>query len=148
MGPRRGPMYDNIAARARASNLELKWQDKLPNSRLALAAAEWVRRERPEKADDVREKLFEAHFAGGKDIGDPEVLVDIFGECGVEREAVRTALVDMSALRFVDETEKLGKELGVSGTPCWESRGRIGSGLGEEEVWRLAETEKGERRPQ
>lgn len=142
IGPRRSPMYDNIASRARTLKLPLKWRDVLPNSSLALAAAEWTRIQRPEKADEVQEKLFHAHFAGERDIGDSKVVVDVLGQCGVDMTAVERALNDGSALRLVDEAERIGRELGVMSTPTWESDGHVVSGLQEGEVRRLLELEQ------
>ena len=141
MGPRRGPMYDNIAARAKAANLPLKMRAMLPNSRLANAAAEWTRRNHPDVADQVREKLFHAHFAGERDIGDLSVLVDVAQECGMDKGAIETALRDGSALKLVGETEREGVEVGVTGTPAWESNGHAVSGLQEALVWQMASKE-------
>ena len=50
MGPRDGPMYDHIALEAKAAGLPLKWRDRLPNSRMALAAVEWTRVHAPSMA--------------------------------------------------------------------------------------------------
>lgn len=141
MGPRRGPMYDNIAARAKVANLPLKMRDVLPNSRLANAVAEWARRNRPDVADQIREKLFHAHFAGDQDIGDLAVLVEVAKECGVDGTALEAALEDGSAVKFVDEAGRAAVEFGVSGTPAWESGGHAISGLQETLVWKMAEKE-------
>lgn len=134
-------MYDNIVARAKAAKLPLKMRDMLPNSRLANATAEWTRRNRPDVADQVRERLFYAHFAGDRDVGDVVVLVHVAQECGVDKRAIEDALQDGSALRLVDETERMGRELWVSGTPAWESEGHVVSGLRESEVLKMAEEE-------
>lgn len=142
IGPRHGPMYDNIAVRAKASNLPLKWRDRLPNSRLALAAAEWTRLQQPEKADEVRERLFHAHFAGDRDIGNKAVILDILSECGIAKDEVEIALKDGSAMKMVDDSEKIGRGLRVTSTPSWESGGKVVSGLQEDDVARLAEMEK------
>src|SRR3977135_337784 len=44
MGPRRGPMYEELERQAKSAGLALKWPACLPNSRTALAASAWVRR--------------------------------------------------------------------------------------------------------
>lgn len=144
IGPRRGSMYEGIAARARASNLPLKWRDRLPNSRLALAAAEWTRQKRPEVADQVREQLFHAHFAGDRDIGDIKVVVDVLGQCGIEKSVVEAALRDGSAMKMVDASERIGRRTGVSSTPSWESNGNVVGGLQEVELRWLADRENKE----
>src|SRR6516225_853607 len=43
-GPRNGPMYAMLEREAREAGLPLHWPRHLPNTRQALAAAEWVRR--------------------------------------------------------------------------------------------------------
>lgn len=139
MGPRRGLMYDDIAARAKTENLPLKWGDSLPNSRLALAAAEWVRQSKPEAADEVREGLFRAHFAEDKDIGNLEVVLSVLEQCGVDRKAAEAGLADGTAMSWVDDAEQLGRNKGVRSTPTWESNGQLVAGLRELEVKRLSQ---------
>lgn len=130
MGPRHGPMYDSIAAQAKASNLPLHWRDRLPNSRTALAAVEWVRQEKSsELADKFRKDLFHAHFAGDKDIGDRKVILDLAKADQIDVAEIETAWNDGSAFKMVDESQKEGMMVGVRGTPAWEAKGRIVSGL-------------------
>lgn len=142
MGPRTGPMYDSIAVTAKAAGLPLKWRGRLPNSRLALAAAEWTRRTKPEVADEVRERLFHAHFAGDQDIGDKEVVLDVLESCGLERSTAESSLRDGTAMRWVDDAERLGKSAGVRSTPSWESNGTVVSGLREAGVRELLHIEQ------
>ena len=134
-------MWESISARAKASGLTLKMRDVQPNSRLAIAAAEWTRRNYPDVADQVREKLFHSHFAAEKDIGDPGILVDVAEECGVDKVAIGSALSDGSAMKFVDEAEHTARDPGIGRTPAWESEGIVLSGLQEAEVWKMAQDE-------
>lgn len=130
MGPRKGPMYDNIAAQAKASGLPLHWRDRLPNSRTALAAAEWVRQNKPaETADKFRRDLFHAHFAGNKDIGDKKVILDLAKSDNIDSSEIEKAWNDGSAYKMVDESQRAGMQVGVRGTPAWEAKGRVVSGL-------------------
>jgi predicted DsbA family dithiol-disulfide isomerase len=46
-GPRTGPMYAMLEREAREAGLPLNWPPRLPNTRQALAAAEWTRRHQP-----------------------------------------------------------------------------------------------------
>jgi predicted DsbA family dithiol-disulfide isomerase len=43
--PRLGPMYAMLEREAKEAGLPLRWPRRIPNSRLALAAAEWARRQ-------------------------------------------------------------------------------------------------------
>lgn len=139
MGPRRGLMYDDIAVRAKAAGLPLKWRDTLPNSRLALSAAEWVRQSKPEAADEVREHLFRAHFAEDRDIGDRDVVLQVLEQCGVDRKMAEAGLGDGSAMTLLDDAERLGRSKGVRSTPSWENGGVVVSGLRETEIKKLSE---------
>src|SRR4051812_14470951 len=48
VGERSGAMYAHLEEEARAAGLPLVWPNRLPNTRMALAAAEWVRRHSPQ----------------------------------------------------------------------------------------------------
>lgn len=129
IGPRHGPMYESIAAHARAANLPLHWRDHLPNSKAALAAVEWTRRNKPELADKFRKDLFHAHFAGNKDIGDSKVILELAKAIGVDPADIEKAWTDGSAYELVDNAQQEGIKAGVRGTPAWEAKGRLVSGL-------------------
>ena len=69
--------------------------------------------------DAVVEKLFERYFMEGGDIGDPEVLLEIADEVGLDYDLVADLLSgekDIEAIQ--DENEKF-KEMGVTGIPCF-----------------------------
>ena len=61
-GVRTGPTYPMLEREARAARLPLNWPPRLPNSRTALAAAEWVRRHQPDAFPRFHRDLFAAHF--------------------------------------------------------------------------------------
>lgn len=50
VGPRNGPMYTMLEREAKAAGLPLRWPPRLPNTRMALAAAEWTRLHEPQRA--------------------------------------------------------------------------------------------------
>jgi predicted DsbA family dithiol-disulfide isomerase len=129
VGPRRGPMYPMLEQQAAAAGLELHWPARIPNSRKALAAAEWVRRNQPSAFAEVHHKLFEAHFALGEDIDNQAVIDQHATNAGVDLDALHIALADGSAYAEVDRAEKLGRHYGVDGTPAWLLGGRLIVGL-------------------
>lgn len=139
-GPRDGTMYTFLEREAKAAGLELRWPPRLPNSRRALAAAEWVRREQPKKFHKFQSALFAAHFVRGEDLGDTAVIHFHAIESGVDIQRLDAALADGRAYRFVDEAEALGRQHGVRGTPAWFIDQQLISGLLPlEEFERLAE---------
>src|SRR5262245_47465728 len=61
-GPRNGPMYAMLDREAKEAGLPLNWPPRLPNTRRALAAAEWARRHQPRAFPQFHKDLFDAHF--------------------------------------------------------------------------------------
>jgi predicted DsbA family dithiol-disulfide isomerase len=139
-GPRVGPMYASLEREAAQAGLPLNWPARLPNTRTALAAAEWVRLFRPEVSGDFNRRLFAAHFVLGEDLGDLAVIERHADEAGVDLDALRTALTTGTALASLAEVESMGARLGVQATPSWLIAGELISGLlPQSEFERLAE---------
>jgi predicted DsbA family dithiol-disulfide isomerase len=129
VGPRSGSMYETLELEAREAGLLLYWPRRLPNTRDALAAAEWVRRQQPNAFPQLQKALFNAHFVLGEDLGDAVVIDRHARASGVDLVALHAALADGRAVAGVDEADGVGRELGVRGTPSWLLRGELISGL-------------------
>jgi predicted DsbA family dithiol-disulfide isomerase len=143
VGPRTGPMYAMLEREAKEAGLQLKWPQHLPNSRRALAAAEWVRRHQPQLFQKLHKDLFNAHFVLGEDLGNPAVIDRYVSESGISLRALHAALTDGSAAEAVSEAEMLGRKYGVHGTPAWLLDRQLISGLRPAaEFERLAENSK------
>jgi predicted DsbA family dithiol-disulfide isomerase len=128
-GPRTGPMYAMLAREAADAGLPLTWPSRLPNTRLALTAAEWLRDGDQARFARLHERLFAAHFANGEDLGDPAVIDRHLRFVGADPLSFWTAVDDGSAQAAVDEAEALGRSLGVQGTPAWLVGQRLINGL-------------------
>jgi predicted DsbA family dithiol-disulfide isomerase len=61
--------------------------------------------------------LFRAFFEEGRDIGDVEVLLDVGGSVGLEREGLRLALNEGRYTEKVVSDERLAARLGVDSVP-------------------------------
>ena len=143
VGPRSGPMYEFLEREAAAEGLRLNWPSRLPNSRLALTAAEWVRRNQPDKFAALHESLFEAHFANREDIGDPEVVDQHLSALAIDPQPFWEAMEDGSAEQAIAEAETAGRAAGVSGTPAWLIGPQLIDGLRPiSEFRRLAEAQQ------
>lgn len=118
-GLRSGPMYATLERGAKEAGLQLSWPEHLPNTRRALAAAEWVRRHEPEAFPRLYKVLFEAHFVAGEDLGDAAVIDRHASDCGFDLAAWHAAFRDGSALEAVTDAETVGRNYGVQGTPAW-----------------------------
>jgi len=118
-GPRHGPMYAMLEREAKEAGLPLRWPVRLPNSRLALSAAEWTRRHQPTGFPQLHTELFAAHFALGENLEDPAAIDRHARASGIDLAAMRAALADGSATPAVTVAERIGRKHGVQGTPAW-----------------------------
>jgi predicted DsbA family dithiol-disulfide isomerase len=118
-GPRLGAMYTMIEHEAEDVGLPLRWPPRLPNTRLALSAAEWVRQNQPHAFPKLRGALFKAHFALGEDLENQVVIDREALAAGIDLAPLHTALADGTAGRLLTEAEDLGRRHGVQGTPAW-----------------------------
>jgi predicted DsbA family dithiol-disulfide isomerase len=118
-GPRNGPVYVMLEHEAWEAGLSLSWPPRLPDTRRALAAAEWVRSHQPQVFPQLHKDLFEAHFVLGEDLEDPDVIDWHASELGIDLAALHAALADGSAVAAVTRAEMIGRRYGVQGTPAW-----------------------------
>jgi predicted DsbA family dithiol-disulfide isomerase len=128
-GPRNGPMYRILEHEAKEVQLPLNWPKRLPNTRLALAAAEWTRQHHPYAFSKLHARLFAAHFVLAEDLEDRKVIDRHATEAGVALPALSTALADGTATRAVEAAELQGRNHGVRGTPAWFIAGTLITGL-------------------
>jgi 2-hydroxychromene-2-carboxylate isomerase len=122
-------MYANLEREAKEAGLALNWPLRLPDSRPALAAAEWVRQHQRDHFSQFHKDLFAAHFVLGEDLGSPEVIDRHATDLGIDIEALLVALADGRVMDAVKESEMLGRSHGVHGTPAWYLAQRLISGL-------------------
>jgi predicted DsbA family dithiol-disulfide isomerase len=99
---------------ARSLGMTLRQPPVHPRSRQALEAAEFARER--DRFDAMHDALFRAFFEEGRDIGDVEVLLDVGGSVGLEREGLRLALDGGRYTEKVVSDGRLATKLGVA--PC------------------------------
>ena len=130
VGPRSGPAYEHLTREAEAAGLPLRWTDRIPYARPALAAAEWIRENLPEEVGErFRAAVFSAYFRDGLDIESADLLVEVAGQAGADAEAVRGALRSVAAGEALARSEARARRLGVTGTPAWVAATGAVSGL-------------------
>lgn len=61
--------------------------------------------------------LFEAHFSGGRDVSDTDVLLDVVESVGMDRAAAATALESGAQVASVREKQQFWTSRGISGVP-------------------------------
>jgi predicted DsbA family dithiol-disulfide isomerase len=128
-GWRSGTMYTTLEREAEEVGLPLHWPTRLPNTRLALSAAEWTRRYQPMAFRKLHQALFRAHFALGEDLGDLEVIEQYAKAAHIDIDALHTTLANGRAARVVTEAERLRRWYGVQGAPAWLLNRQLITGL-------------------
>jgi predicted DsbA family dithiol-disulfide isomerase len=116
---RSGQIYAMLEREAEEAGLQLNWPQRLPNTRMALAAAEWTRQHCSSSFAQFHRELFEAHFALNEDLEDPAVIDRHASGSGVDLVALHTGLADGTAMEAVTAAEMIGRKYGVQGTPAW-----------------------------
>jgi predicted DsbA family dithiol-disulfide isomerase len=76
------------------------------------------------KQDAVKERFLRGYMTEGEAIGDPEVLVRLAGEAGLDEEEVRATLAGDTHAREVRADEEEARELGIGGVPFFVIGGR------------------------
>jgi predicted DsbA family dithiol-disulfide isomerase len=69
------------------------------------------------RGDQLVTRLFGAYFEDAQDIGDPEILIELATEVGIERQDARKALDSNELRRQVVATEQRASEIGIQGVP-------------------------------
>lgn len=90
---------------------------RTPSTRLAHRLIWQAGREGREAQNAVVNRLFEAYFEQGADIGRSDVLVSLAHEVGLDSSAVDAALVDENTLKAVVDLETEGVGMGIRGVP-------------------------------
>jgi predicted DsbA family dithiol-disulfide isomerase len=89
--------------------------ERQPNTLAAHALIEWARRRGVQPA--VKEALMQAFFVDGRDLTDPQTLVAVAAEAGLERAEAEAAIADEELLRGVADEEEHARNMGIHGVP-------------------------------
>lgn len=91
------------------------------------------------QGDAMKERLLRAYFTGGEFLGDPEVLVRLAAEVGLDADEVRAALASGEYAPAVRQDEAQARALGINGVPFFVLGGKYGvSGAQSPDVLRSA----------
>jgi predicted DsbA family dithiol-disulfide isomerase len=74
----------------------------------------------------VVDRLFEAYFVEGRDIGDRVALTEIAAECGLDADLVERLLAEGADSEVVRQEVEQAQAMGVSGVPFFIFAGRLG----------------------
>jgi len=129
VGRRAGAMYAMLEHEAREAGLPLRWPARLPNTGMALAIAEWTRRNQAGAFAMLHQRLFQAHFALGEDLGDAAVIFRHATEAGVDIPRLQAAIADGSVAASAREAALTADRHAVRSTPTWLLGERLIEGL-------------------
>jgi predicted DsbA family dithiol-disulfide isomerase len=87
------------------------------NSRLAQELAKWA--DSQPGFESIHTALYQAYFVDGRNIGDPEVLVDIARSVGLPEQTAREVLTERSFKNAVDEDWQQARRSGITGVPTF-----------------------------
>ena len=128
-----GRDYDPTAMQARMRGL--MEEEGLPygerthtyNSRLAQELGKWA--DTQEGGEAIHEKLFKAYFVDGRNIGDPDVLVEIAESVGLDGAKARRVIEERSFKDAVDADWAKSRQYGVTGVPTYvaDQQGVVGA---------------------
>jgi predicted DsbA family dithiol-disulfide isomerase len=76
-------------------------------------------------AEPIVERLFEAFFLEGRNIGDRDELARIAAEAGYDAEAAREMLASDALRDVVTSESREAADAGIEGVPCFIFNGRI-----------------------
>jgi predicted DsbA family dithiol-disulfide isomerase len=91
------------------------------NSRLAQELGKWTETQAGGEALD--DALFKAYFVDARNIGDPEVLVELVRSVGLSADAAMEALSERRFKDAVDADWAKSRQYGVTGVPTYVAAG-------------------------
>ena len=90
------------------------------NSRLAQELGSWA--DTQESARDIHDLLFRAYFVDNQNLSDTEVLIDLAGEAGLDKEETRRILEGRIFSSQIDKDWERARQSGITGVPTFTSR--------------------------
>ncbi|HSP58764.1 MAG TPA: DsbA family protein [Halomonas sp.] len=97
--------------------MTLRLPKRQPRSRLAHEASAWADAEQADKAEALRRGLFREFFEDSLDLADPQALVDLARDLGLDGEALHEALVEGRYREQVLADQRQAQALGIGGVP-------------------------------
>jgi predicted DsbA family dithiol-disulfide isomerase len=109
-------LLDSMTATAAAEGLEFHFEKALPANTFNAHQVIHLGLERG-RQHEVTERLMKAYFTEGAAVSDPEVLVRLGAEAGLDADEVRASLADQRYAAAVRDDESEAAALGISGVP-------------------------------
>ena len=114
-------MYERMKERMDAEGLPYGERTHTYNSRLAQELGKWA--DTQDGGEALHDALYRAYFVDRRNIGDPDVLLDIVGSVGLSVDAAREVLESRSFKGAVDADWEKSQRYGVTGVPTFVAGG-------------------------
>jgi predicted DsbA family dithiol-disulfide isomerase len=120
-------MHAQMRARMAAEGLPYGERKMTYNSRLAQELGKWA--DTQPGGEAIHDALFRAYFVDARNIGDPQVLVEIAASVGLPRQEAQEILEKRKFKAAVDEDWDKSRSYGVTGVPTFVigNRGVVGA---------------------
>jgi len=110
-------MQAQMRARMAAEGLPYGERKMTYNSRLAQELGKWA--ESQPGGEAIHDALFRAYFVDGKNIGDPQVLIEIAKDIGLDDAEARKVIETRSHKTAVDADWEKSRRYGITGVPTF-----------------------------
>jgi predicted DsbA family dithiol-disulfide isomerase len=111
-------MHAHLAGFARGFGIaDMKLRDRAPNTRRALAVAEYARD--AGRLEQFRQAAMDAHWRRGMDLESDADLSTLAVECGLDPASSLAASRDPSLLARIDQRREAAEQMGVTGIPTF-----------------------------
>jgi predicted DsbA family dithiol-disulfide isomerase len=115
-------MQAQMRARMAAEGLPYGERKMTFNSRLAQELAKWA--EAQPGGEAIHDALFRAYFVDGRNIGEPEVLIDLVKQLNLDEVQARNVIENRTHRAAVDADWEKSRRYGVTGVPTFVMGGR------------------------
>ncbi len=127
-GPERArEIYARVEAAGRDVGIPFRFEkiDRQPNTSDAHRLIAWAQAVAPASADRLVERLFQAYFTEGVDLGVVGELVRLAGESGCDPDAARAHLESAAGRSEMAEADARMKSMGIGGVPFFIFNRRV-----------------------
>ena len=116
MGQDPTPMLERVSEAGAAAGVAFAWDriERLPST---VAAHVLYAILPPDRRTGLIDRLHAAWFSDGRDIGDPDTLLTIAGDYGMDRELTAQSLAEEQLHEAIRSEARQAAEMGISGVP-------------------------------
>ncbi len=115
-------MQAQMRARMAAEGLPYGDRRMTYNSRLAQELGSWA--DTQPGGEAIHDAMFKAYFVEGRNIGDPDVLLDVSRSVGLDEAKAREVIEKRTYKAAVDADWEKSRQYGVTGVPTFVAGGQ------------------------